>query len=85
MNEEIMARISAVQAKHIDDLMEKENVVGVGIGMKQVKGEWTDMPSIVVMVSKKMPLEKLDEEDIIPSELDGVAIDVQETGVFATF
>jgi hypothetical protein len=34
------------------------------------------------MVEKKVPLETLDEADRIPSEIEGVRVDVQETGAF---
>jgi hypothetical protein len=34
------------------------------------------------MVEQKVPLDQLAPEDRIPSELDGVPVDVQETGTF---
>ena len=37
---------------------------------------------LVVMVSKKMPRTELDADTILPRELDGVPIDVIETGAF---
>jgi len=77
-----MQRVSYVQAKYIDELMAKPHVIGVGIGMKQTGGEITDIPALVVMVDEKIPLEDLDEEDIIPAELEGVAVDVQAMGNF---
>lgn len=73
-------KISEIQVKYIDELMEKANVVGVGIGLAKKDDDYTDEVSLVVLVDKKVPLEELEEEDIIPSELEGVRVDVQETG-----
>ncbi len=78
-------RIAEVQVKYVDELMEKAHVVGVGIGLAKVDDEYTDEMALVVLVDEKVPLEELDEEDQIPSELDGVRVDVQETGEIATF
>jgi len=77
-----MARITAVQAKHADALMRKKNVVGVAVGLVQRDGEYTQEVALVVMVEQKVPLDQLAPEDRIPSELDGVPVDVQETGTF---
>lgn len=78
-------RIAEVQVKYVDELMEKAHVVGVGIGLAKVDDEYTDEMALVVLVDEKVPLEELDEEDQIPSELDGVRVDVQETGEITTF
>jgi hypothetical protein len=58
------------------------NVVGVGIGFKQVRGLATTETSLVVMVKRKMERTLLREEEIIPRRLDGVTTDVLETGEF---
>jgi len=73
-------KISDIQVRYVDELMEKENVVGVGIGLAKVDGEYTDELALVVLVEKKVPLEELAEADIIPAEIEGVRVDVQETG-----
>ena len=80
--DELMARASAVQAAHAEALMQKANVVGVAIGLRQRRGEYTDEVALVVMVNQKLPKAQLAPEDIIPDMLDGVPVDVQETGVF---
>lgn len=85
MDEQNRARLSAVQTKYVDDLMQKANVVGVGVGLAQQGGAPTDVPALVVLVTHKVPLAQLAPEDIIPKELDGVRVDVQATGVFTTF
>lgn len=81
-NDELMAQISEVQAEYAEALMQKANVVGVGIGLRQRRGEYTDEICLVVMVSEKVPMAQLDAEDQIPMELDGIPVDVQATGEF---
>lgn len=78
-------RISYVQAKYIDELMNKPHVVGVAVGMKQIDGETTQTPALVVMVDEKVPLDTLEVHERIPSELEGVPVDVQAMGTFTTF
>ena len=75
-------RISYVQSKYVDELMAKPHVVGVGIGMKQTGGTITNQPALVVMVDEKVSVAELADHERIPSELEGVPVDVQETGAF---
>lgn len=82
MNDDMQARITEIQVQYAHKLMEKANVVGVGIGLAKVAEDYTQEMALVVMVEKKVPLEELAEEDRIPSELDGVRVDVQQTGAF---
>ncbi len=74
--------INIIQAKYGEMLMAKANVIGVGIGLAMIDGDYTDAPALVVMVAQKMPLAQLEHADVIPARLDGVRVDVQETGVF---
>jgi len=73
---------TAVQERYADELMRKKNVVGVGVGLRKVGGRPTDQICIVVMVKDKVPLHSLPPGDRIPQMLDGVPVDVQETGAF---
>jgi hypothetical protein len=73
-------RAEAVKAAHQSRLMNKPNVVGVGVGLRTVRGERTNTPAVVVMVSKKLPRSRLAPQDVIPAEIDGVPVDVQEIG-----
>jgi hypothetical protein len=73
-------RLRAVRAAYEADLMRKANVVGVGIGLRRRKGEPTSEPAIVVSVTQKVPSSQLDPSDVIPSELEGVPVDVQAVG-----
>jgi hypothetical protein len=78
--EETIERIQAVKAAHEAELMAKANVVGVGIGFRQQQQTRTDEVVLVVLVEKKVPLSQLKPEDVIPSQIEGVPVDVQESG-----
>lgn len=78
-----MAKAALVQAKYTDELMQKPHVVGVGLGLAQKDGQPTGEVALVVMVDQKLPQAQLAPEDMIPSELDGVRVDVQPVGTFA--
>ncbi len=73
-------RALAVKARHEADLMAKANVVGVGVGLRHVGGRPTDEICVVVMVRKKVPRRQLDPADVIPGQIDGVPVDIQEVG-----
>jgi hypothetical protein len=75
-------KLSEVQAKYIDELMNKANVVGVAIGYVQIGGVTTDEQGVIVMVTEKKPEAELTAKDLVPRELDGVRVDVQAFGVF---
>lgn len=66
--------IEAVLRKHEDALLAYPNVAGVGIG------ERAGHPVIKVMVVKKVPESALQPEQILPKELDGCELDVEEIG-----
>ena len=76
------AEIAAAQARYDEQLLRYPNVIGTGIGYRQRNGRPRDELCLVVMVSNKVPRQKLDADSILPRELDGVPIDVIETGAF---
>ena len=78
-----MEEIAAIQARYNDSLMRYPNVVGTGIGHRQRKGQPTDELCLVVMVRQKLERSELGAEAILPSQLEGLPIDVIETGAFA--
>lgn len=85
MNQEIepqdeTQRAQAVKRAYASQLMAKANVVGVGVGYCQRQGQRTDQVGLVVMVNKKLPATQLAPEDVIPHEIEGVPVDVQEVG-----
>lgn len=85
MNSEFQGQEDLKRAKqaleaHREALMALPNVIGVGIGLKRVKGLTTGAVGLVVLVRQKVPAKELEEKDLIPAEIDGVPVDVQETG-----
>lgn len=82
MNEqqETIKRIQAVKAAHEAALLAKANVVGVGIGFRQQQQTRTDDVVLVVMVERKIPRSQLAPDDVIPGQIEGVPVDVQEIG-----
>ena len=75
-----ITQIRAVKAKYEKRLLRKKNVVGVGIGLRERKGQQTEEMVLTVLVSQKEPPSTLRRRDRIPQELDGVPVDVQEVG-----
>jgi hypothetical protein len=72
--------IRAIKDRHEEDLLNKKNVVGLGIGYKEVEGQETGQLSLVVMVRKKESPSQLDATDLVPSDIEGVPVDVKEVG-----
>lgn len=80
MNEKAIQQAMAVKARHEARLMQKANVVGVGVGFRERDGKLTDEIALVVNVTRKLPRNQLAPEDLIPNEIEGVPVDVYETG-----
>ena len=76
--------VRAVKEAHERELLAKQNVLGVGVGYKVVEGKRTDSLAIIVMVRDKIPESLLALEEIIPREIDGVPVDVQDVGELRT-
>ena len=66
--------IEAVLRKHEDALLAYPNVIGAGIG------ERAGHQVIKVMVVRKVPESSLQPDEVLPKELDGCALDVEEIG-----
>ncbi len=73
-------KIRAVRDRHQEHLLKQKNVVGLGIGYKEIEGQETGLLSLVVMVRKKESPSQLDATDLLPSEIEGVPVDVKEVG-----
>jgi hypothetical protein len=63
----------------MNELLNLKNVVGFGNGFRTVKGERIG-EATVVLVTKKLPLEMLSKQDVIPQAIDGNVTDVLEVG-----
>jgi hypothetical protein len=75
--------VRSVKEAHESELLDKANVVGVGIGVQEQDGQSTGELAIVVSVTDKLPACALDPDDILPQELDGVPVDVRAVGELA--
>lgn len=75
-----MDRIDKLLRRSRYDIMSVSNVVGVGKGLKMVRGETTNEHSVVVLVSKKMPVSELKRGEKIPPKIYDVSTDVIEVG-----
>lgn len=72
--------VREIKRRYEQALLAKANVVGVGVGTRVRKGRRTGEVALVVLVTHKVPLAQLDPEDVIPSEIEGVQVDVHEAG-----
>ena len=68
---------SESHAKAKEELAKIPGVVGVGLGIKEVKGQLTQEVALIVYVREKMPSDRISLGDIIPAEFQGMMTDVQ--------
>jgi len=75
-----MEEVRRVKENHEAELMETSGVVGVAIGYKHIGGRKTNQLCIICYVTAKKAEGELEEHDIIPEEIEGVPVDVVESG-----
>ena len=80
-----LEKAQAVKRAHEAELLSKPNVVGVGTGFRHRRGKKTDKVGLVVMVRQKVPRSQMAPGDLIPAQIDGVPVDVQEVGDLKAF
>jgi hypothetical protein len=80
MSEQSIQRALEVKRRHEQELMRKANVLAVGVGYRTRGGQKTQEVAIVVSVKNKVPLSDLKPGDQLPASLEGVPVDVVETG-----
>lgn len=80
MSEQAVKHAQDVKRRHEAELLRKANVVAVGIGFRTRGGQPTQEVCIVVSVKTKVPPAQLKRGDLLPASIDGVPIDVVETG-----
>jgi len=73
--------LKVLEKKYRDWFYRKANVCGVVRGYKVINGKKTDIPSLVIFVTKKVDPIMLRESDRIPREIEGVLTDVVEVGI----
>ncbi len=59
-----------------------QNVVGVGIGEKVTDGAVEGILALKFFVRVKYPKDQLSKADLLPETIDGLPVDVEETGTF---
>lgn len=69
-----------VKQAHKEILMQKANVVGVGVGLSRKAGDPVGTAAIIVTVKQKLPPAMVSPEDMLPAEIDGVPVEVVEVG-----
>lgn len=62
-----------------------DNVVGVGIAEKLVKGKPTGVLAVKFFVKTKFPTGAVSRGMALPKSIDGLPVDVEETGTFRAF
>ncbi|CAG7839758.1 hypothetical protein CLOHAE12215_01172 [Clostridium haemolyticum] len=73
-----IAYITSCEYKYF---LNKENVIGVGLGYKMKNGFYTCMKCIVVFVTKKLPLDRIDACNLVPNVYKGIPTDVIESNI----
>lgn len=73
--------LADVQAEYEEELLERDNVVGVALGHKWTKGRDTGKKAVTVLVDAKLDDDLLSDGQKIPKEVHGIPVDVQEAGI----
>jgi hypothetical protein len=77
---DITGKARAIKEAYQSELMLKANVVGLGIGYRHKNGKPTQEIALIVLVNQKLPLSALGERDLLPEQIEGITVDVQEVG-----
>jgi hypothetical protein len=72
--------IKDVHERYLATLLAIKGVVSVGIGRRRRGGNFVDEFGLHVLVETKRPLDEIAEEELIPSEIEGVPVDIEECG-----
>lgn len=75
-----MNAVAASANEAEDKLLGLDNVVGVGVGYKVKDGHQTTTPTVIVMVSSKLPPELLSKGNTVPKTIQSQPTDVIEVG-----
>jgi hypothetical protein len=75
-----LEEVKRVKAEYEKELMQRPGVVGIAIGYKLIKGKRTNQLCIICYVEKKRRIGELEARDIIPEEIEGIPVDVIESG-----
>lgn len=75
--------VQQARAMAEDDLIQRRDVLAVAVGLRQTQGEQTDEPCVKAFVPRKVPLEQLPPERVLPRHVAApdrskVPVDVEE-------
>lgn len=84
LNEQVR-RASEAHQRYGEYLMRLPHVTGVAVGYTSKHGQRQPEIGLIVMVDEKLPAAQLAEDELVPRELDGVRVDVQQSGIFSAF
>lgn len=79
VSQERIEHVRTVKKRHEAALLQKANVVGVGIGLDDEASDEL-VPVIIVNVTHKVPWHELASVDRVPKELEGVPVEVEAVG-----
>lgn len=74
------AQVDAVLRKHEARLLAYPNVVAVASGQRMRRGRPSKQPCVTVYVERKVPRAELAPADVLPEEIEGIPVDVVESG-----
>ncbi|MEZ5387004.1 MAG: hypothetical protein R3F13_15965 [Prosthecobacter sp.] len=76
------ATASAMLAKSSRSVSPDPNIIGVAIGEKNNEEDATGVTSVRMFVKKKLPKSQLSKKQLIPASIEGLPVDVVQTGTF---
>lgn len=74
-------KLETLLRKNYKAITNFEGVTSAGVGLRTIAGQYTDEIGLYVEVLKKLPLSAIPKEQIIPSSIEGIHIDVVEKRV----
>jgi hypothetical protein len=87
--DELLGRLAGLQAAAVGEATPgrfgPENFEAVGVGLRQANGIYTGELAVKVYVTEKAPQSKLEAAAVVPQEIDGIPVDVEETGELHAF
>ncbi len=75
-----LVQLNSAREAAEERFMGRANVIGVGVGHKISKGDQSTTPSVMVLVSEKLPESMLDSKDKVSKTVDNKPTDVLEVG-----
>ncbi len=73
-------RVRAIKARYENRLLARPGVMSVGVGLCRRDDAPTDEICIVVTVRNKRTIDNLSSDKALPEQIEGVPVDVQESG-----